>query len=645
MTDQLTYDTFDVLIQRWDGKQYGTHLLHSPAGESRGALKMPTADVIVSLKSLRHLVLDDDTGSLTGAARLQRAQQLGALLFDALMSDEIRSRFDVSLTLTQSFGKGLRIRLRIEPPELAALPWELMFDRRSNYFPALSYHTPVVRYIELQQNVLPLAAEYPLNILVVISSPNDQVPLDVDREMQQIYRALGPLERAGKVQITVMQGATVQTLRRQLLNAEYHVLHYSGHGHYSAQDGEGYLIFEDDDRSSVRVNSSRLGMLLRDERSLRLVVLNACSSAQHGDSDPFSGVAAGLVRAGSPAVLAMQTSVAHETARCFTAAFYQSLADGCPIDMAVSEGRKEIEFLSRDSVDWAIPQLYMRVPDGILFALRGTKQPDDSLELRPPPTRNIATQPSTTTRAPVTEGRSIQERPFDHRSATSAQPARSAPTPPPATSVRMQPPQAEMRCIAAGEFICGTGQQASLEEFWIDTYQVTNAQYLRFIEATGATHPATWPNGIFPRDKGDHPVTGVSWEEAAAYAAWAGKRLPTAIEWEKAARGTDGRRYPWGNEFDPQRCNVSQSGKGSTAPVGQFSGDVSPYGVYDMAGNVQEWAADAVKPRGLGSTKIKRAVKGASWKHPEGIAECMLVGSEWPETRQNYIGFRCARSK
>src|SRR5262249_37623286 len=322
-------------------------------------------------------------------------------------------------------------------------------------------------------------------------------------------------------------------------------------GHYSAQDGEGYLIFEDDDRSSVRVNSSRLGMLLRDEHSLRLVVLNACSSAQHGDTDPFTGVAAGLVRAGSPAVLAMQTSVALETAQQFTTTFYQSLADGCPIDMAVSEGRKEIEFLSRNSVDWAIPQLYMRVPDGVLFTLHGTRAAGETV--RPP--RLVPMPVPTSSSTPSAAREPATNRANPGAAAPSARPTAAIPAPLPAVAVQARPTADGMQHIPAGEFIYGIGQQTYVAEFWIDTFPVTNAQYLRFIEAPGAAHPATWTNGIFPRDKAEHPVTGISWEEASAYAAWAGKRLPTAMEWEKAARGTDGRRYPCGNEFDVELCN------------------------------------------------------------------------------------------
>ncbi|MCS6775882.1 MAG: SUMF1/EgtB/PvdO family nonheme iron enzyme [Chloroherpetonaceae bacterium] len=153
--------------------------------------------------------------------------------------------------------------------------------------------------------------------------------------------------------------------------------------------------------------------------------------------------------------------------------------------------------------------------------------------------------------------------------------------------------------IEAGPFRMGTntggepderpGRQVYLPAFWIDVHEVTNGQYRRFCEATGHRPPPHWNNGTFPPGQEDWPVVYVTWEDAAAYAKWAGKRLPTEAEWEKAARGTDGRDYPWGNTFDPRHAALEEARFGK---VGRFPSGASPYGCLDMAGNVWEWTAD-----------------------------------------------------
>ena len=128
---------------------------------------------------------------------------------------------------------------------------------------------------------------------------------------------------------------------------------------------------------------------------------------------------------------------------------------------------------------------------------------------------------------------------------------------------------------------------------------MTNAEYQAFVREAGHKPPQHWDGDKYPEDKGDHPVVNVSWDEAAAYCKWlsdkTGKsyRLPTEAEWEKAARGTDGRIYPWGNDWDPAKLNSAEGGARDTTPVGQYSpaGD-SPYGCADVAGNVWEWCAD-----------------------------------------------------
>ena len=149
-----------------------------------------------------------------------------------------------------------------------------------------------------------------------------------------------------------------------------------------------------------------------------------------------------------------------------------------------------------------------------------------------------------------------------------------------------------------------------VRSFYIDRYEVTEARYLEFLIVTGSKkYPGYWKEAgradHFPEGYGNYPVSDVDWHDARSYCRWAGKRLPTEAEWEKAARGTDGRLYPWGNRFEPGRANTLETSavypspegqasyevKGWKAPVGSHPEDISPYGVYDMAGNVKEWTA------------------------------------------------------
>jgi formylglycine-generating enzyme required for sulfatase activity len=135
-----------------------------------------------------------------------------------------------------------------------------------------------------------------------------------------------------------------------------------------------------------------------------------------------------------------------------------------------------------------------------------------------------------------------------------------------------------------------------LPGFYIDVMPTTNADYARFVAATGHAVPDHWTDGEFPAGLANHPVVGVTHRDAAAYAAWARKALPTAVEWEKAARGTRGNIYPWGDRPAPAKCNVRESSVGHTSPVDRYHSGASPYGVYDLCGNVWEWCATETEP-------------------------------------------------
>ncbi len=160
---------------------------------------------------------------------------------------------------------------------------------------------------------------------------------------------------------------------------------------------------------------------------------------------------------------------------------------------------------------------------------------------------------------------------------------------------------AEMVLVPAGEFLYGEEKETrGLTSFYMDKYPVTNERYRKFVRATGhnapyldemAAKPFNWRRDRYLKGKEKYPVVLVDWHDAAAFSRWAGKTLPTEEQWEKAARGTDGRAYPWGEEFDEKKCNCWLTGIETVTSADRFPSGASPYGCLDMAGNVWEWTS------------------------------------------------------
>ncbi|MDH4227547.1 MAG: formylglycine-generating enzyme family protein [Deltaproteobacteria bacterium] len=202
----------------------------------------------------------------------------------------------------------------------------------------------------------------------------------------------------------------------------------------------------------------------------------------------------------------------------------------------------------------------------------------------------------------------------------------------------------DMALVEEGEFTVGsdTGEadekparKVFVKSFYIDKYEVANGAYKKFVEAQKHRQPKDWEAYGLPEDALKYPVVFVSYKDAESYCKWAGKRLPTEDEWEKAARGADGRTYPWGSGFDKNNANTSLSGVIGTTRVGQYETGKSPYGAYDMAGNVWEWTTSDFNDR----TKV---VRGGSWGLTHRFATTYFRGAYNPDTAVNNLGFRCA---
>lgn len=363
----MDYLDFNLKIgPRIAENQYAVAAHSASMGEASAIFTQPLSDEQLELFILRVGL------ARRGVRRIhspewQAAQEFGQKLFRALFTNEIGASYLSSHNEAVRQGKGLRVKLTLEAPELANYPWEFLYDPSNSQFLSLFEDTPVLRYIELPRPILPLTVTPPLRILAVTSSPKDFDALDIGRERRNLSQALDGLAKAGLVELTWLATATLEELREQLLKSSYHVFHFIGHGGFDRANQDGVLVFEDAAGLSNRVSGERLAILLGNHRTLRLAILNACEGARTSQQDPFAGTAMTLLRTGNlPAVVAMQFEITDSAAIDFAKGFYGAIATGRPVDAAVGQGRQAI-FMQNNDIEWSTPVLYLRAVDGVIF--------------------------------------------------------------------------------------------------------------------------------------------------------------------------------------------------------------------------------------------------------------------------------------
>jgi len=361
-----SYENFDLLIETEGAGRYRAKVTNSPVGDTPASVfSLPFSPV--ELENLL-LKLDPGRSGMRGAPDLQtRASiDLGGGLFDAVFRDEVLAAWSRSRDAVQQEGRGLRLRLRFaDAPSLAAMPWELLYDKSSRMFYAQSDRTPIVRYLDVTNPPRPLRVRGPLRILVVIASPQGWPRLNVEREWAAIGDALTERQRARLVSVDRLRAPTISELQRWLRLNEVHVLHFVGHGYFDDRLDDGMLMFSDADGRAAPISSAVLGTHIRDHDPLRLVVLNACRTARAADSDPYGGMAQGLIQQEAAAVVAMQFPISDDAAIVFTREFYGAAADGEPLDQAMVSARKAL--LADHGQEWATPVLFLRAADGRVF--------------------------------------------------------------------------------------------------------------------------------------------------------------------------------------------------------------------------------------------------------------------------------------
>jgi hypothetical protein len=334
--------------------------------EVYGPRETSVEPVKVDIEKLQNLLTSfPGLAGLTDAA----AYQTGQNLYRAIFQPPIQEILTRSEQILSDEDAKLRIKLAVRPPELSVLPWELLYRSFDNRFITLLPRYSVVRFIDSNLPIAPLAQTERLQLLYVSAQPANMRQLDIETSQRAVIENIKQY-----CDVDIIEQATPEDLRKAL-RKNYHILHFDGHAYFDTEQQMGYVCLCDSVRGTIKLSSEDLAVYLNDAE-IRLVVLNACNTGTGSMITALAGVAHQIMRTSSiPAVVAMQQNITDRLAIAFNTGFYSTLAKNTPVDDAVLEGRKVIQdeqrkdatYLKSKSFAWAIPVLFMRSRDGLIF--------------------------------------------------------------------------------------------------------------------------------------------------------------------------------------------------------------------------------------------------------------------------------------
>ena len=348
----MNYQDFQVLVTA-DRKIR----VSSEQGEKWGELQLDMSKINLALKLVKLGETDKDL--LKG---------LGGELYQALFPNKIYGQLRATMAGAEAGDYNVRLRLVFESPELAALPWEFLYDEGTDSFLGNNTQTVLSRYIDIplkKRELKPVSL--PLLILLVISSPTNLSQLDVAEEERLLRQALAKHIATGKIELDVLSEPTIRNINQKLREKPYNVFHFIGHGIF--ENNKGYIALVEENGKDKRLDDEGFANFFLGNNNLGLAVLNSCQGATVSEQQVFAGIAPNLVRRGIPAVVAMQYSIKDSTAKLFADEFYRTLALGLPIDAAIQTTRNAISIeVGLEERDFATPVLYMRAKDGIIMS-------------------------------------------------------------------------------------------------------------------------------------------------------------------------------------------------------------------------------------------------------------------------------------